>query len=70
MRLRGAEIDQKYSEGWQRVEAFRWLLRENAQNINGRQPTHETRILDIPALLTASSPHKDRLEKAKSDQQP
>lgn len=70
LRLRGADIDQKYSQPWQRVEAFRWLLRKTKKSINGKQPVNGTGILNIPALLREALPPASRLKKADSDQQP
>ncbi len=67
LRARGDDIDRKYSEPWQRVEAFRWLLRKTAQTINGEQPANRTGVLDIQALLTASLPAASRFKKAKKD---
>ena len=68
LRLRGDEIDRKYSEPWQRVEAFRLLLRTTANPINGERRANRTGVLDIPALLSASLPAASRLKKAPDDE--
>lgn len=64
LRARGDDLDRKYSKPWQRVEAFRSLLRKTAIRVNGDQPVNGTGILDIHALLTASLPAASRLRKA------
>jgi subtilisin family serine protease len=64
---RGADIAHGYNEPWQRVEAFRRLLRRTAQPIVGDQPGNGTGILDIDALLRAELPHAADLRKAPED---
>lgn len=65
---RGRDIEVKYSEPWQRVEAFRSLLRSTANPINGERPSNRTGVLDIPKLLTAPLPAASRLKKAPEDE--
>lgn len=67
LRLRGGDIAAAYGEPWQRVEAFRLLLRSTASRINGRQPANGTGVLDIRALLEADLPAADALAKRPED---
>jgi subtilisin family serine protease len=67
LRARGAEIAAGYAEPWQRVEAFRRLLRDTAQPIVGRRPDNGTGIVDIEALLRAALPAASSLHKAPED---
>lgn len=64
LRLRGDDVKAKYQEPWQWVEAFRLLLKQTAQRINGEQPGNGTGILDIEALLTSRLPPASQLRKA------
>jgi subtilisin family serine protease len=65
--LRQHDIDRTYGEAWQRVEAFRHLLRTTARPINGTQPTNRTGVLDIEQLLLATLPAPSRLHKRAPD---
>lgn len=67
LRLRGGEIAITYAEPWQRVEAFRLLLRTTASKVNGRQPANGTGVLDIRALLEAGLPDPSTLVKRPRD---
>lgn len=68
LRARGDDIARAYGEPWQRVEAFRHLLRHTGGSVGGSQATPGgTRILDIEALLRAALPPVDALEKAEQD---
>ncbi|MDJ0945575.1 MAG: S8/S53 family peptidase [Kiloniellales bacterium] len=67
LRARDTDIGQAYDEPWQRVEAFRWLLKSTANKVNGEQPREKTGILDINALIEAKLPKADRLKKAAPD---
>ena len=65
---RGEEIEDKYEHRWQRVEAFRSLVRSTRQDMEGDyQPAAGTGILDISAVLDAALPdnleHQKRLAK-------
>ncbi len=54
---RGADIATAYPEPWQRIEAFRALIKQTHQAIEGDyQPADGTGILDIQALLQADLP--------------
>lgn len=64
---RGADIAAAYSEPWQRVEAFRQLLRDTAQPIIGSQPSNGTGILNIEALVKSALPATGGLRKAVLD---
>jgi subtilisin family serine protease len=64
---RAADIAAAYPEPWQRVEAFRRLLRETAQPIVGPQPGNGTGILNIEALVRAGLPAASGLRKAAED---
>jgi hypothetical protein len=65
--LRQDDIERTYGEAWQRVEAFRRLLRTTAGSINGKQPTNRTGVLDIEQLLLAALPAATSLRKAPLD---
>jgi subtilisin family serine protease len=65
--LRGDDLARTYGEAWQRVEAFRRLLRTTAQSINGPAPPGGTGVLDIEKLLLAALPAASRLKKAAAD---
>jgi subtilisin family serine protease len=65
--LRGPEIAARYPEPWQRVEAFRTLLKRTASPINGTAPPNGSGILDILALLEAPLPARGGLRKAPED---
>jgi hypothetical protein len=65
--LRRDEIERTYGEAWQRVEAFRRLLRTAAGPINGTAPANRTGVLDIERLLLAALPAAGSLEKAPPD---
>ena len=64
---RGADIAHGYSEPWQRIEAFRHLLRQTAQPLVGARPGGATGILDIAALLRAELPAAGSLARAPAD---
>ena len=60
---RDADIDAAYLKPWQRVEAFRSLIKQTHQAVAGDyQPADGTGILDIHALLKAELPAADALE--------
>jgi subtilisin family serine protease len=63
----GAALDSAYPEPWQRVEAFRGLLRATRRPINGAPPANGSGVLDIEALLKAALPAKADLRKAPED---
>ena len=65
--LRQDDIGRTYGEAWQRVEAFRCLLRTSAGSINSKQPANRTGVLDIEQLLQAALPAASRLRKAPPD---
>jgi hypothetical protein len=65
--LRQGEIERTYGEAWQRVEAFRCLLRTTAGPLNGTAPANRTGVLDIEQLLLAALPPASSLEKAPPD---
>lgn len=67
LRARETDIGQAYDEPWQRVEAFRLLLKSTASKINGKQPKEKTGILDIDALIKAKLPKPSQLKKAALD---
>jgi len=62
--LREDDIERTYGAAWQRVEAFRRLLRTTARPINGEPPANRTGVLDLEKLLLASLPAASRLKKA------
>jgi subtilisin family serine protease len=50
----GDALDDAYPEPWQRIEAFRTLIKSTSQPVAGDYPVHNgTGILDIEALLDA-----------------
>jgi subtilisin family serine protease len=69
LRMRGKELEDGGYTGWQRVEAFRAMLRANKQPLAGNDvpfkkgPT-DTGILDCVALLDGKLPKLDTLKKA------
>ena len=65
--LRGDDIDRTYGEAWQRVEAFRRLLRTTARSINGAAPANGSGVLHIERLLLADLPAASGLKKAARD---
>jgi Subtilase family len=65
--LRQDDIERTYGEAWQRVEAFRRLLRTTAGPINGTPPANRTGVLDIEQLLLAALPAANSLSKAPPD---
>ncbi|GBD45128.1 Subtilisin BL [bacterium HR40] len=67
LRLRGAEAAQRYPQPWQRVEAFRLLLRRTAAPLNGATPAPGSGILDMRALLEADLPAPAELAKRAED---
>jgi subtilisin family serine protease len=68
LRAHGADIAASYGAPWQRVEAFRQLLRTTGGQVAGKQPGKgPTRILDIEALIKASLPPAATLAKAEED---
>ena len=57
-------LDAAYPEPWQRIEAFRKLLKGTKQDIVGDyQPSNGSGILDIKAVLEAGLPAAESLEK-------
>jgi subtilisin family serine protease len=69
LRMRGDELDASGYTGWQRVEAFRAMLRAHKQALIGNDvPTRkgpiDTGILDCVALLDAPLPKLSTLKKA------
>jgi len=69
LRMRGDELEAQGYSGWQRVEAFRAMLRDTKQPLAGNDvpfkkgPT-DTGILDCVALLDAKLPKLATLKKA------
>ncbi len=61
------DLAEAYSEPWQRVEAFRRLLRATAKPIDGGRTRNGTGILDIEALLQANLPPAGSLRMAPED---
>lgn len=71
LRLRGEELEQGGYTGWQRVEAFRAMLRSTFRKLKGNDvPTRKnkvpskTGILDCVEMLDAKLPALDKLKKA------
>ncbi len=62
--LHRKEIDAKYSEPWQRVEAFRYALGQSKGDIDGDYPPEGTRsgLLNMEGALDIPLPHADTLE--------
>jgi endonuclease G, mitochondrial len=53
----GSQIAQQYPQPWQRVEAFKQLLRDKVKTPPGWQPgSFGTGVLDVHALLAADLP--------------
>ena len=67
LRRHGPALAARYAAPWQRVEAFRLLLRQTARPISGQAPGNGTGILDIEALLRAPLPAASGLAKATED---
>ena len=67
LRRHGPELAARYADPWQRVEAFRLLLRQTARPISGQAPGNGTGILNIEALLRAPLPAASGLDKATED---
>ena len=69
LRMRGDELEAGGYTGWQRVEAFRGMLRANKQALAGNDvpskkgPT-DTGILDCVALLDGQLPKLSALKRA------
>jgi subtilisin family serine protease len=63
----GAALDAAHPEPWQRVEAFRKLLRSSKTPINGVPPANGSGVLNIPGLLLEPLPDKAGLVKAPED---
>lgn len=64
----GPALDAAYPQPWQRVEAFRALLRSTRRPINDQaQPANGSGVLDIVALLKAPLPAAAGLRKAAED---
>jgi subtilisin family serine protease len=63
LRYHGADLDDAYREPWQRVEAFRKLLAQTSQPVEGDDwPDRDKGILDIDALLAAPLPDAEALD--------
>ena len=61
--VHGERIDTQYPRPWQRVEAFRALIRATGSKIKGKYPRKKnTGILDIEALLDAPLPKPGKLK--------
>ena len=57
------KLDKQYKKPWQRIEAFRSLLKTTSSGIKGGYPTKKgTGILDIHALLKAKLPKATALK--------
>ena len=57
-------LDDAYPEPWQRIEAFRKIIRETGTPTSGEyQPPEDTKILDIEAVLKAALPSASALDK-------
>jgi len=68
LRLRGADLNRRYDEPWQRVEAFRRLLRHrNQQALHGQSSRDGARVLTIDRLLDTPLPDAGSLVKAPED---
>ena len=61
LRHREAEIADEYPKPWQRVEAFRALLKTSKGALSGLRPRNGTGLLDIEKLLRAKLPAADTL---------
>ena len=69
LRKHGAQLDDDGYVGWQRVEAFRAMLRKHKRSLAGngvptRKGPTDTGILDCVALLTNKLPPLSGLKKA------
>ncbi len=68
LRLRGDEIERRYDAPWQRVEAFRTLLKHRtAGRVHGPLLPNGSRVLTIHRLLEAPLPAAADLKKAAED---
>jgi subtilisin family serine protease len=56
LRHRGADIRAAYPKPWQRVEAFRALLKTSKGHLTGLRPANGTGMLDIKKLLDNALP--------------
>ncbi len=62
----GDELDNRYPEPWQRIEAFRTLIQKTSQKVRGSYwPDKKKGILDIEALLKAPLPAANKLKEEK-----
>ncbi len=60
----GDDLDDAYPEPWQRIEAFRTLIKSTSQDVAGEYQPHEgTGILNIEAVLDADLPAAAELTK-------
>ena len=68
--MRKNQIERLYGEPWQRVEAFRWLLRHEARSLiyweqreqHGRPLGNRTGVLEMGTLMAARLPRSDQLQ--------
>ncbi len=68
LRLKGPALDAAYDEPWQRVEAFRKLLKHKTmRRVNGPSLPNGSRTLTIHRLLEAKLPKASSLTKAAKD---
>lgn len=68
LRLRGADIEARYDAPWQRVEAFRRLLKHrNMQALHGQSTRDGARVLTIDRLLDTALPAAGELVMATED---
>jgi len=67
LRHRQAELEASYDHPWQRVEAFRLLLRQTASGLQGSASGNGTGILNVEALLRGSLPPAQDLRMAAED---
>ena len=59
----GERLDKRYKKRWQRIEAFRALLKATGSKIKGKHARKiKTRILDVSALLKARLPKASGLQ--------
>ena len=57
------KLDEAYPRPWQRVEAFRKLIKDKSQAVEGEyRPHKDTGILDIAAVIEADLPPADGLK--------
>jgi subtilisin family serine protease len=64
LRHRQADIAAAYPAQWQRVEAFRTLLRTSKGHLSGLRPANGTGMLDIKKLLESALPPAAALQPA------